>query len=142
MSHYTSLVLSLEPNPVWYPTNSEEVFTCIDRDYDYVDELENKEEKIEEFIAYAQEHFAKRIDSRTIELDVFAYQKWLNLDLRTPAQVIHEFFHSYMNYGDYPVVSNIGTSYKSYLAFLFDTFATCKADRVKIYILGAYDVHA
>lgn len=142
MSHYTSLVLSLEPNPAWYPKTAEEVSACIDRDYDYVDELENKEERIEGFLKYAEEFFAKRIDSRTLELDIKAYQKHIGINVAIPAERIHTFLHSYTSYGEYPVVSAIGSSYLSYKAFLFDTFISSSADTAKIYILDAYDVHA
>jgi hypothetical protein len=145
MSHYTSLVLSLEPNPAWYPKTAEEVSACIDRNYDYVDELENKEERIEGFLKYAEEFFAKRINSRCIEFNIKAYQKHMEqfgCNFAIPAERIHAFLHSFTGYGDYPVVSAIGSSYLSYRAFLFDTFITSKADKVKIYILNAYDVHA
>lgn len=142
MSHYTALVLSLEPSPAWYPENSEEVFACVDRDYDYVDELENKEERIQEFFAYAEKHFAKRIDSKTLLLDVKAYQKSIGIDAAIPIERAHMCLHNYLCYGDYPVVSASGGSYLSYEAFLFDAFISSNADTEKIYILGAYDVHA
>lgn len=154
MSHYTTLVLALEPEPVWYPKTEEEVFEEVKEKYDYVIEHPNEDEALENFMRYVEEHFGKRIDSRCFELDLTKYRDFIYRDFRNArfndCKTLEKAFQmerQIMNsYGDYPIVFPDGyysNSYSSYMAFLFDNFILAHTEHhtMKVYILGVYDAH-
>lgn len=154
MSHYTTLVLSLEPDLGGYPKTAEEVFEVTkERGYDYVMEHPDEYGAIEDFMEYVEQHFGKRIDSRCFELDLTKYRAFIYRDFRNSrfnkCKTIEKAFQmerQIMNsYGDYPIVcpDYCSSTYPSFMAFLFDNFILnlTKLNTVKVYILGVYDAH-
>lgn len=154
MSHYTTLVLALEPEPVWYPKTKEEVFDEAKQNYDYVAEHPDEYGAIEEFMKYVEERFGKRIDSRCFELNLTKYRDFIYRDFRdsrfNDCKTLEKAFQmerQIMNsYDNFPIVFPDGyysNSYLSYMAFLFDNFILdhSELNTVKVYILGVYDAH-